>query len=140
MTRFWSKVAQTGNVCECWIWRANKTRGGYGMFRLSGKMRLAHRVAYELAIGAIPEGLQIDHLCKERSCVNPFHLEPVTAKENTRRGDAPSARHALKTHCPLGHEYTAANLIHRNNGSRQCKVCYRVYYQNRKQRAACSTT
>ena len=82
-------------------------------------MALAHRVAYELQVGPIPVGLQLDHLCRVRSCVNPAHLEPVTSAENTRRG-----LRAMKTHCPQGHPYAGENLLIRPTGQRRCRTCH----------------
>src|SRR5678809_309255 len=94
--RFWRKVAQTGNVCECWIWQGS-TRDGYGRFWLDGKGVLAHRYSYESSVGPITPGLQADHLCAVRACVNPWHLEVVTGAENTRRAEEHVGN---KTHCP----------------------------------------
>lgn len=84
---------------SCWEWTGGKIRNGYGHFRfgykLDGKndIRLAHRVSYELHVGPIPKGLVLDHLCKNTSCVNPTHLQPVTQRENIARGSSPSAKH-----------------------------------------------
>lgn len=117
MTRFTSKVTVEPN--GCWRWTAS-TKGptGYGQFSLNGRPRLAHRVAYEMFIGPIPDGLQIDHLCRNRWCVNPAHLEPVTNQENGRRG------RAVRTHCPHGHPYDAINTaVYR--GWRTCRECNR---------------
>src|SRR6266576_3456485 len=100
--RFWAKVDRRGSE-ECWPWQANRGRG-YGNVWIAGRMYRAHRVAYELLIGPIPEGLTLDHLCRNRGCVNPAHLEPVTSRENTLRGEGISANNARKTHCKHGHE------------------------------------
>ena len=82
MLRFWSKVAFTES---CWLWMATKFSPGYGSFKLHGKMVSAHRIAYEICNGPIPSGLELDHLCRVRNCVNPTHLEPVTKSENRKR-------------------------------------------------------
>jgi hypothetical protein len=120
--RFWDKV-QTGP--GCWEWQASRDRrNGYGWFWFEGKMQKAHRVSYRLNVGPIPEGLQLDHLCRNRGCVNPAHLEPVTSRENTLRGDTFAAAQAARTHCPQGHEYTEENTA-RWNRKRYCRACHR---------------
>jgi len=83
MERFWSKVEKT---VSCWLWTAS-TRRGYGQFVINNKPTPAHRFAYEQLVGDIPRGLQLDHLCRVRNCVNPEHLEPVTSRENILRGE-----------------------------------------------------
>lgn len=117
--RFMKHVREDGSN-GCWIWLCHSDRDGYGRFRLFGRFTASHRASYEMFIGAIPEGLSIDHLCRNRSCVNPSHLEPVTKAENDRRG-AMSRRH-----CPNGHEYTPENTrIRARSSARCCKICDR---------------
>jgi hypothetical protein len=128
LARFWSKVASVGNVCECWNWTASTDGGGYGQVKVGGrKGRLlrAHRVAYEITRGAIPAGLELDHLCSNRKCVNPWHLEPVTRLENARRGDGGWNTRG-RTHCPRGHEYDKANTyVYRGRrGGRACNLLH----------------
>lgn len=123
---FWAKVDKTKG---CWLWTAAKTWNGYGVFRLSPsssgqrRMAYAHRWAYEHLVGPIPNGLTLDHLCMERACVNPAHLEPITNAENNRRGNSLSARNARKTHCVNGHEFTDQNTYRRPDGDRDCRTC-----------------
>lgn len=107
----------------CWIWTA-EVRGGYGRFWDGQRKRQAHAFAYEHLSGPIPDGLEIDHLCRNRACVNPAHMEPVTSAENNRRADPCKARRAL-THCPQGHPYSGDNLYVYPNGKRRCRVCAR---------------
>jgi hypothetical protein len=125
--RFWDKV-RVNPETGCWEWTAHLIRNGYGHFRWQGKMRRAHRLAYEALVGEIPEGFQLDHLCRTRNCVNPDHVEPVTPQENTLRGDTIAARHAAKTHCPQGHPYDEENTFIRKGrgGGRGCRTCRRA--------------
>jgi hypothetical protein len=122
--RFWEKVEKSDG---CWVWTASQTSTGYGQFLVSGCPRKAHRVAYELVVGPIPAGLVIDHLCRNRLCVNPSHLEPVTHRVNILRGTAPSVLAALRTHCVNGHEYTPGNTYFNRRGTqagrRRCRIC-----------------
>lgn len=128
--RFWSKVNKTE---ECWLWTASTNRKGYGTFRYEGSSKLAHGIAYLWEVGEVPEGLQLEHLCRVRNCVRVAHLEAVTPGENSRRGEAWKI-HGMKTHCPLGHEYSEENT-YRYRGGRHCKTCNRqraAEYKSRK--------
>ena len=121
-TRFMDKLqedAETG----CWHWMGSKFPTGYGRFKVGGKVCYAHRFSYELFVGPIPDGLSIDHLCRNHPCVNPGHLEPVTHRVNVLRGCAPTAHNAAKTHCPKGHAYDLFNTYVNRQGGRSCKAC-----------------
>lgn len=116
--RFWARV-RVGGPDDCWLWLGNCDRRGYGRTSGAGRERMAHRVAYELRIGPIPSGLTLDHLCRVTGCVNPAHLEPVTAAENTRR------RNALQYGpvCAKGHPYTPENTRWRIRGKKKLRIC-----------------
>ena len=116
----YERITESG----CWIWTGSTVWGGYGMVKFNGKNKLAHRVAYEYYTGeTIPLGMDLDHKCRVRCCVNPAHLEIVTRKENLRRGlTGKSNNHnARKTHCPRGHEYTLLST-----GKRACYTCNNI--------------
>lgn len=113
----------------CWLWNGFLGSGGYGQIVVQHRTHYAHRISYELHRGPIPEGMQLDHLCRVRRCVNPDHLEPVTPRLNTLRGTGPTAVNAQKTHCFRGHPLTPDNLDARllRQGERVCVHCRRQY-------------
>jgi len=127
-TRFWSHVDRSGGPQACWPWTgAMEKKTGYGRVKFRGKARMAHRVAYELAVGPIPAGLQVDHVrargCRRRDCVNPAHLEAVSQRENILRGTSPHVvLHNLKV-CAEGHAVTGENRKLRG-GTWQCRTCF----------------
>lgn len=127
----------------CWEWTAGKNAAGYGVFknrRWPQHSRLAHRVLYTLLVGPIPAGLELDHLCRNRGCVNPKHLEPVTRRVNTLRGETRGARNAAVTHCPQGHAYDERNTWTAKNGSRNCRRCNADRQAQRKERLRAAAT
>lgn len=133
--RVWRFIEPSVN--GCWLWSGAKKGGlSYGLFGLShSQLVQAHRYVYSLLIGDIPAGLCLDHLCRNKSCVNPLHCEPVTQKTNIMRGGAPSAVNARKTHCLRGHEFTDENTL-RVNGrygvQRSCRTCHREKMRRRR--------
>ena len=106
----------------CWEWVGSTDIGGYGQVVIGDRRRQAHRVFYEILVGAIPEGLILGHLCRNRRCVFPDHLEPVTPIVNIRRG-LTGNNQRLKTHCPRGHPYEGENLTINKQGARVCRTC-----------------
>lgn len=137
--RFWEKVNKDGpipvhrpDLGPCWIWEGQRVNSGYGMTRWwvgkghSNASKLAHRMSYELTKGNIPVGKQLDHLCRNRICVNPDHLEPVTNKENVLRGDGLCAENARKIVCKRGHPLTAENVYTNPRNMRTCRTCSRM--------------
>lgn len=116
VARFWGKVDKSEG---CWLWRGRVGTHGYGVSQIFGEA-LAHRVAYRLTVGDVPEGLTLDHLCRNRICVNPVHLEPVTNRENILRGDGPSAQLARRELCPRGHMFAG---VRPTTGYRFCRTC-----------------
>ena len=115
--RFWQRVDQKDG---CWLWKGSLTVYGYGQFQPArGKSYRAHRLAWEIARGPVPEGLVLDHLCRNRACCNPDHLEPVTHRENVLRGVGPSAQNAARLTCSKGHSFDSVG----SKGERRCIQC-----------------
>lgn len=121
-------VAESG----CWEWTGCHNGLGYGQVTVARKMRSAHRTSYELLVGPIPSGLEIDHLCRVRGCINPAHLEPVTHLENMRRAaeagswTGPRAYMQAGDFCRRGHAMTGDNLRRSRDGRRRCRECHRA--------------
>lgn len=121
--RFWGKVSGDRPE-ECWEWLAGKNSKNYGYFWINGKSVQTHQLAYNWLVGPVPDGLELDHLCRNTICCNVNHLEPVLRLENQRRSPLTLAgKNIIKTHCPKGHPYAGDNLLITTNGGRACKKC-----------------
>jgi hypothetical protein len=125
--QFWDSVDASG---DCWVWTRSDNGHGYGVMESKDGDRMAHRMSWEILVGPIPEGLTLDHLCRNRRCVNPDHLEPVTRGENVLRGVGPAAMHARQTQCVNGHAFTEDNIYHWR-GARYCRACRRQMDRDR---------
>ena len=139
LPRFWAKVEirDCGYRTKCWVWTAYRDAGSYGHYTFAGRGWLAHRVAYEAFKSWIPEDLEIDHLCRNHSCVNPDHLEAVPGEENRRRGLVPDfgLHNRTKTHCPQGHFYDEENTyLDKKNNKRHCRTCNREWLRQYRRR------
>jgi hypothetical protein len=123
LERFWSRVQKTA---ACWLWTGNPSNRGYGQITVGGVTWTAHRYSYFIHNGPIPDGHEVDHLCRVRLCVNPAHLEVVTHHQNLLRGSGFAATNAAKTQCANGHEFTPENTYVRPSGWRSCRTCKRA--------------
>ena len=124
VARFWSYINKTPT---CWLWTGVPNDQGYGQLRIDNIKVYGHRLAYHLMRGPIPAGMQVDHICRVRHCVNPDHLEVVSHRTNTLRGISPHAVNKRKTHCDHGHEYTPANTLWMGRPiRRRCRECRRI--------------
>lgn len=128
LERFLAKISISHD--GCWEWTAHKNKNNYSRFFYDGDKVYGHRFIYKYFFGEIPKGLEIDHLCRNRDCVNPIHLEAVTHKENNDRGNSLSGINSRKTHCVNGHEFTPENTSLYDN-QRKCKICSRLNNANR---------
>lgn len=137
VVRFWRYVDRRGDD-DCWLWLGARVETGYGTFMTGrhedGRMKMSnpHRFSYEIHKGPIPPKMHIDHLCRTPLCVNPYHLEIVTPKENTLRGIGPAAVNAQKTACKRGHPFTDRNTYRDKLGKRACRECQRLTQAARK--------
>lgn len=122
MEKFLAKV-EKGVPNECWPWLGT-TNNGYGQVTMPGRQISAHRLAYAAWIGPIPEGFEVHHICENKSCVNPAHLDSLPHKDHTRRHlTNPLTQNFLKTHCKRGHELTGYNVYPTKSGGRTCREC-----------------
>ncbi len=122
----------------CWEFQGSRNKQGYGQLQSGERTaagnrrpRQTHRIVYEFIRGPIPAGLVLDHVaCDNPPCCNPWHVKPVTHRENVLRGTAPSARHARQTHCKRGHAFDERNTYHTKHGGRACRACARGWWRD----------
>ena len=126
--RFFAKIERGKTDEFCWLWTSAISENGYGLF-WDGRTVYAHRYIYQLAVGEIPEGLQIDHLCRIKRCANPKHLEAVSRKESPNLGRGKRVRREGKTHCKRGHAYDEANTYTSPRGRRSCRECGKLRHK-----------
>ncbi|GGY65551.1 HNH endonuclease signature motif containing protein [Streptomyces xanthochromogenes] len=129
--RFLAKVRDSES--GCWEWTGHIKPNGYGQVTVGGRKFNAHRFAYEAMVGPIPSGLVIDHLCRNRRCLRPEHLDPVSQRTNVLRGEGPAADNARRNHCVQGHPFDDANTYVRRDGSRSCRSCNAARNRRRRQ-------
>lgn len=120
---FWKHVIKSDG---CWRWNRSHFRSGYARVKFKGRDTVAHVISWELTNGPVQNGLELDHLCRNRGCVNPSHLEPVTHRENMIRGNTAIRTNALKINCREGHPLAGDNLFVRKDGRRRCRACERA--------------
>lgn len=121
------RLDKTDGESGCWVWSGMVNQDGYGLVKIRGKRVMVHRAYLQETGVSIPEGLTVDHLCRNRACANPDHLELVTNLENVMRGFSPPAVNARKTECKRGHPFDAVNTYVAPNGNRACKECRRMH-------------
>lgn len=132
LVRFLSKIEVQGN--GCWLWKGYLNNKGYGKFSINSYPEYAHRFAYEQFRGSIPPDKEIDHLCRNHACVNPWHIRVATRQVNCLAGESPAAYAARSTHCINGHPWDLFNTHYRPDGSRYCRACGRERERKRKER------
>lgn len=127
--RFVEKISEPDDAHnDCWIWKGSRTGSGYGQIWVNRRMRTAHRVSHELFIGPIPDGCAVDHLCRNRLCVRPDHLQALDHYTNW------SQWNLSKTHCRNGHLYSGDNLRFKPSGERRCRICHNAQERERQSR------
>ena len=131
VSRFFRRIVISDG---CWLWDGSHDLCGYGMWKVAGLFNWkVHRLVWELLRGPIPQGKQLDHLCRNTGCSNPDHLEPVTSRENTLRGTAPTSANAKKTHCKRGHPFGRAIVWPSGKVERRCDVCVKDAYRRKRE-------
>ncbi len=127
----WKHIVVPKDPNACWEWTGFRHDDGYGIMGFNNQNYMAHRFVYEYLVGEIPDGLTINHDCRNRACMNPKHLSPMTFEENISLGDFSTNNHnKKKTHCPKGHNYSKENLYFRPDGRRECLICKRESNRN----------